>query len=511
MHPEGEASCRREDPKVGSFRNYTKLAETWPGTLQDLVRQPSDGEASVSFVNVGQGDCVVARIGDYTMLVDGGHASRAKARVGDIRALVGDCIDLLIGTHYDGDHLAGLAYLVKELSDEVEIRHAFIPPLLHPAAATVRTIRGLADELTHNELDLGATLRVLDEQVADLAEAVAGVPTAPPSGLLHEAAQFPADRPEMELARSVPSLEALDEAVEELSKAELNNLAAICEAAAVITREARQQAVDPVEWWAALLHSSTDGYTGAAAGTAANAVSCVAMNKLIEALSDAGVPFSIPVAPGKAEWIGEDAWQFAQLAPTEALINERRESLPIGTFYLAMGLPSKHKVSNQLSYIWAVRRKPVMSSEDHWDTGVLLTGDSLFDYLPTNADLLVQTCSLIKIPHHGGSWGSFGAFYKTDGWGAVCHQVVLHTTIKECSKAHPSSNYTRLIEALRAAGGPQIIQTFANAPAEPAVAGCKLTCPWPAPEGPAVLRFVLDDANRRWSEAGGEGIVCTCT
>ncbi len=73
------------------------------------------------FLDVGQGDSTLVRLGDFTMLIDGGGTPRGDYDVGAgtvlpaLRALGVNKIDIAIATHADADHVEGLSSLLRAL------------------------------------------------------------------------------------------------------------------------------------------------------------------------------------------------------------------------------------------------------------------------------------------------------------------------------------------------------------------------------------------------------------
>ena len=78
----------------------------------------SDADAAYLFAaNVGKGDALVLRVGDWTGLVDTGKAW-ARGRVVGALALMGSdaAVDAVFLTHTDDDHAGGLEWLASEAS-----------------------------------------------------------------------------------------------------------------------------------------------------------------------------------------------------------------------------------------------------------------------------------------------------------------------------------------------------------------------------------------------------------
>lgn len=73
-----------------------------------------EGIVRVSFLDVGQGDAILIRQGNFDLLVDGGPDLTVLQRLGETRPAWDRKIDVLILTHPDADHLNGLFYTLKK-------------------------------------------------------------------------------------------------------------------------------------------------------------------------------------------------------------------------------------------------------------------------------------------------------------------------------------------------------------------------------------------------------------
>jgi beta-lactamase superfamily II metal-dependent hydrolase len=80
-----------------------------------LVRQffttdsaPSDTTLSVTFLDVGQGNCVLAESDGHYMLIDGGDNKHSSFVVSYLKEHNIEKLDYVIVSHYDADHLSGV-------------------------------------------------------------------------------------------------------------------------------------------------------------------------------------------------------------------------------------------------------------------------------------------------------------------------------------------------------------------------------------------------------------------
>lgn len=68
----------------------------------------NDGEASVSFFDVGQGDCELIRTGEYNILIDSGELENKDEVVGYLKYSDIDRLDIVIVTHPHTDHYGSM-------------------------------------------------------------------------------------------------------------------------------------------------------------------------------------------------------------------------------------------------------------------------------------------------------------------------------------------------------------------------------------------------------------------
>ena len=125
------------------------------------------GEVSVQFLDVGQGDAVLVRSPEgKTMLVDGG---RSTERIREQLAAQGvGKIDLMVASHADADHIAGLVEAAKTGRPTLFINNGI--------AGTTQTWNRLVTALQ----DAGTTFQKANGQVINLGSVKVKVITPPP-------------------------------------------------------------------------------------------------------------------------------------------------------------------------------------------------------------------------------------------------------------------------------------------------------------------------------------------
>lgn len=83
----------------------------WPAAT---AAGPSSAYLTVSFLDVGQGDAIHIETPDgYEMLIDGGPSAQVLRELAKGRSFFDKAIDVVVATHPDADHIAGLVDLLE--------------------------------------------------------------------------------------------------------------------------------------------------------------------------------------------------------------------------------------------------------------------------------------------------------------------------------------------------------------------------------------------------------------
>lgn len=103
-----------------------------------------DGEAVVSFIDVGQGDCELIRFGDVNILIDSGDTDCEDAVVGFLEYSGVTHLDIVIATHPHTDHY-GAMYHVLDCFDVGLFLMPELPEALVPYGITYERLLTVAD------------------------------------------------------------------------------------------------------------------------------------------------------------------------------------------------------------------------------------------------------------------------------------------------------------------------------------------------------------------------------
>jgi len=76
--------------------------------ISTVTSAPANTTLSVTFLNVGQGNCVIAESNGHYMLIDGGNSEYSSKVVSYLHDLNITALDYIVISHYDADHLSGI-------------------------------------------------------------------------------------------------------------------------------------------------------------------------------------------------------------------------------------------------------------------------------------------------------------------------------------------------------------------------------------------------------------------
>ena len=79
-----------------------------------VLQQQDEGGLTVHFIDVGQGDCILAVCGGETLLIDAGDNGTEQAVINYIRRLGVTRLDYAVATHQHADHIGGMAEVLHE-------------------------------------------------------------------------------------------------------------------------------------------------------------------------------------------------------------------------------------------------------------------------------------------------------------------------------------------------------------------------------------------------------------
>lgn len=124
-----------------------KVSEHVLGT-NDVASSTIDGNLTLDFLDIGQGDAILVRGPDgTTVLFDGGPDRTLLARLGEVLPFWQHSIDMIVITNPDKDHIAGFIPLLQTMK---------VGAVLEPGTSSVSaTYHALKDEIARSQKEYG--------------------------------------------------------------------------------------------------------------------------------------------------------------------------------------------------------------------------------------------------------------------------------------------------------------------------------------------------------------------
>lgn len=131
-----------------------------------------EGEAVITFFDVGQGDSTLIQTSDYDILIDAGEKEYGDVVVDNLRSLGVDDLEYVVATHPHSDHIGGLPKVIENY----DIEHFVMPNVTH----TTKTYENMLDLIDEKNIDViipdegqmliddeGVKLKVISPAVTD--------------------------------------------------------------------------------------------------------------------------------------------------------------------------------------------------------------------------------------------------------------------------------------------------------------------------------------------------------
>ncbi|MBC8589794.1 ComEC/Rec2 family competence protein [Wansuia hejianensis] len=116
-------------------------------TIEDILSDGADGEdVEVHFIDVGQGDAILVKKGQESMVIDAGKNSNEKLIVNYIKRQNINKIKYVIGTHPHEDHIGGLDSVI----DNFDIENVIMPNI----TTNTRTFESVLDSIVKKGLTI---------------------------------------------------------------------------------------------------------------------------------------------------------------------------------------------------------------------------------------------------------------------------------------------------------------------------------------------------------------------
>ena len=101
----------------------------------------SNASATVSFLDVGQGDSILIQAEGKTVLIDGGERDQGSVVLDDLKQYGVTTIDYLIASHPHSDHIGGLIDVLDTAAttSDLTVSAVILPEIPDADVPTTRT------------------------------------------------------------------------------------------------------------------------------------------------------------------------------------------------------------------------------------------------------------------------------------------------------------------------------------------------------------------------------------
>lgn len=140
------------------------------GSTQKKVEntQEASNEMTVTFLDVGQGDCTIVQAAGHNMVIDAGDNGEGSTVVSYLEENHIDSLDYLILTHPDADHIGG----ADDVMEAVKVKQVLMPDVSNDTKTyedVINDIRSIDIDVVHPEVganyELGdASFEILSPQ-----------------------------------------------------------------------------------------------------------------------------------------------------------------------------------------------------------------------------------------------------------------------------------------------------------------------------------------------------------
>ena len=109
-------------------------------------------DVSVHFIDVGQGDCELIRVGDQSILIAAGENDKGNTVLDYLNKQGIEKIDLFIGTHPHSDHIGGMDTVINR----IEVGEVLMPELPDSLVPTTKTYTDVLTAIADKNLPVTA-------------------------------------------------------------------------------------------------------------------------------------------------------------------------------------------------------------------------------------------------------------------------------------------------------------------------------------------------------------------
>ena len=131
---------------TGEYKEFLPSFPADSGTVTTSQPLTEGQELRVHFIDVGQGDCILAETDGHYMLIDAGENDKGELVVSYLKEAGITSLDYIIGTHPHSDHIGGLDDVIEAFPAEI----IMLPPIEH----TTKTFEDVRDAVEAREMKL---------------------------------------------------------------------------------------------------------------------------------------------------------------------------------------------------------------------------------------------------------------------------------------------------------------------------------------------------------------------
>lgn len=134
---------------IGALNYFGVISLTEKQAEISVNPASSNANDTVSFIDVGQGNCTLVKSGDSAMLIDAGEVDKGKDVVSYLKALKIKKLDYIIVSHQHSDHMGGI---VEVLNSDIEVGKIIMPKIPEKLTPTSYTYTNLLTSIKEKGL-----------------------------------------------------------------------------------------------------------------------------------------------------------------------------------------------------------------------------------------------------------------------------------------------------------------------------------------------------------------------
>jgi len=145
---------RRQPEKIIGLIALVVIACAGSAKVFGCSELDSNASATVSFLDVGQGDSILIQAEGKTVLIDGGERDQGSVVLDDLKQYGVTTIDYLIASHPHSDHIGGLIDVLNTAAttSDLTVSAVILPEIPDADVPTTRTYEAFLDGIDNNNI-----------------------------------------------------------------------------------------------------------------------------------------------------------------------------------------------------------------------------------------------------------------------------------------------------------------------------------------------------------------------